>query len=73
MSGEDTNGQYVEDADSSQWYKGKAKDEHKKRLRAAEEKILRNEEDPIQVSSKMDNMIITDMRSVGSRQEECGK
>lgn len=40
--------EYVDTSDDSQWYKGKARDDHKRRMRAAEDRRL-SEDDPIQV------------------------
>lgn len=39
---------YADSTDDSQWYRGKAREDHKKRLRATEERGG-GEEDPIQV------------------------
>ena len=40
--------EYVDEADDTQWYRGKARDDHRRRLLAAEERRL-EEEDPIEV------------------------
>lgn len=41
--------EYVGEADDSDWYIGKAREEHNRRLRAAEQQRMQEEEDPIQV------------------------
>lgn len=48
LAGQHVDDEYVDTSDDSQWYKGKARDDHRRRMRAAEDRRL-GEEDPIQV------------------------
>ena len=45
--------EYAGEADDSDWYIGKAREDHKKRMRAAEEQRLQEEEDTIQVRKQL--------------------